>query len=602
MYQFPDDMRRTLEALPVPMAYYQHEGEKITPLLVTDGLCRLMQLDRKTLTHMLEVAIFERVHPDDAGLLWKTAVAFANHESRYDVLYRACYDDTGIYRYYHTVGHWQTMPDGTEIAVLNYTDITAAMEEDERLRASFVAQHHDHFYSDPVTQLHNGNYFHEFADEKVQRLREGGEQPMLIYINVDSMRSYNNQYGVAKGDALLRLIADELKSTFHNALIVRLVDDKFAVLTGAMEDLDFSYAINSADQAIRADAEGNTIGIQAGVCVYDADMTTSTALDRARHAFRQIGDDLNIIYNYYSRDTEEQYWEERYIIENFDTALEEGWIQVYYQTLNRIATGKTAALEALARWVDPEKGVIPPGVFIPVLEKHHLLYNLDLYMVEMVCQEIPGRQSGGLPLQPVSINFSAQDFDHVDVADELNHIIDRYHIEQYDLSRHDFIVEITEQDLAQGSDSFRQQLKKLRESNYRLWIDDFGSGYSSLNVFSQYDFDLVKFDIELLRHLDDNNGANRVIMKTITQMCSQLGVLSLAEGVETQEQLDFLRSIDCEFAQGFYMYYPQTLDQILERLEGGEDMVICETREERHQRLQDWFQRHNVQDIHHIQD
>lgn len=591
MYSFPDDTRRAFEALPVPMAYYQAEGDNVFPLLVTDGLCRMMHRDRNALLDMLKVAMFECVHPDDAGRLWTIALKFAKKEGIYDVFYRACYDGTDEYRHFHTVGRFQTMEDGSEIAVVVYSDITAAIDEAQHLDFDFMMMHHDRFYSDPVTDLPNGNFLHEFADEKVKRLRYEKKQPMFLYVNVLSMRSYNNQYGTSKGDDLLRLVADELKPRFPDAIVARLIDDKFAIVTEFLDDAHLSACINGADQAIRKRAEGSTIGIQVGVCLYEDGMLTTVALDHAKHVFRQIGSDLNIIYDYYSRATESEYLVQHYIVENFDRALEEGWIQIYYQVLQRTRTGKAAALEALARWVDPVRGMITPNIFIPVLEEHHLLYKLDLYMAEQVCRELPLRRDAGLSLQPVSINISAQDFDHVDMAGELNRILDRHDIGQYGLTRHDFILEITEQAISLASDKFRKQLKRLRESGYRLWIDDFGSGYSSLNVFSQYEFDLVKFDLELLRHLDENNGANRLIMKTITEMCDELGVLTLAEGVENRAHMDFLLEIGVELAQGFYLYRPESLASIRNRLEKGDRMVVCETREERHQWLAEWQQR-----------
>ena len=128
------------------------------------------------------------------------------------------------------------------------------------------------------------------------------------------------------------------------------------------------------------------------------------------------------------------------------------------------------------------------------------------------------------------------------------------------------IVEITEQDLARATDSFVSQLRRIHENGYRLWLDDFGSGYSSLNVFGQYHIDRIKFDMELVRHLDDNGGANRIIMESITDMCRRMGIHTLAEGIETEEQYRFLRDIGCEMVQGFLFFRPEPLENLLRKL------------------------------------
>ncbi|MBQ8094633.1 MAG: EAL domain-containing protein [Clostridia bacterium] len=125
-------------------------------------------------------------------------------------------------------------------------------------------------------------------------------------------------------------------------------------------------------------------------------------------------------------------------------------------------------------------------IFIPVLSRYHLLHRIDLYMFEQVCRELSRRADASLPLLPVSVNFSGQDFDYIRIAPELNRILEKYHIEQYGIGRDNFVIEITEQELATGTAQFHEQLLEIRQNGYRLWLDDFGSGYSSLNVFSRF--------------------------------------------------------------------------------------------------------------------
>ena len=278
----------------------------------------------------------------------------------------------------------------------------------------------------------------------------------------------------------------------------------------------------------------------------------------------------------YFMESDDLYWKEQYLLDRFKTALDEHWIKVYYQPIMRIRNGKLTILEALARWIDPVRGMISPNEFIYVLSRYHRLHLLDLYMAEEVCREFGVRRQAGLPLIPVSVNFSAQDFDYVDVPAKLKELVERY-----GLTPDDIIVEITEQDVAEGTQHFKESLQQIRENGFRLWIDDFGSGYSSLNVLSQYHVDRIKFDMDLVRHLDDNNGANRRILEAMVKVCRDLGIRTLAEGVETEAQLNFLKGIGCDLAQGYYFFKPDPLDVSIYKFQHRSLDIPHETKEER---------------------
>ena len=270
------------------------------------------------------------------------------------------------------------------------------------------------------------------------------------------------------------------------------------------------------------------------------------------------------------------------------TAKECGWIKVYYHALYRVETQKIAAFEALARWVDPVRGIISPAEFIPALQKYHLLYKLDLCMFEQVCRGVQIRHENGLPLMPVSVNFSRQDFDHTDVVCRMNEIYEKSGAAQY-VDRSYFIVEVTEQEVAADPERCQLQLHRIRENGYSIWLDDFGRGYSSFNMFSKFRFQLIKYDMEMIRHLDDNNGANRVILRDLVHLAKALKLHTLIEGVETKEQLDFAKEIGCELVQGFYFQKPESLDEILFRIRNGDSIRPCETPEEREEMNRKWL-------------
>ena len=580
MYQLPDETRKIYERMPVPFVIYRFEDEKVVPLLVSDGFCGLTGLDRPKAVHLLVAGQYSRVHPDDAGRVARVSDDFARHRGAYDQLIRCRHEDG--YHLIHVIGRWQEMPDGTELAFLTYTDVTSSREAIENSSLKYQLFRQDQFYRDPLTGLPNINYMHEFADERVHAIRTDGRVPVLIYSDVNSMQFYNSQYGLAEGDRLLVLIARTLEKHFPDALVSRGTDDHFILLDAYTDEACLAGRLAAVNSAVREEAFGNTTGIQAGVCVFDHSTRTSDAIDHARNARKRIGSDLNTVYGMYSQSADEHYWVERYIIQNLDTALREKWIRVFYQGICRVQTNRTACFEALARWNDPNRGTISPAEFIPVLEKYHQLYKLDLYMVEQVCGEIPLRAQAGLPLVPVSVNFAAQDFEYRNIPEEIEALYQRYGMEKY-VPRDFFIVEITERDMATASGRLGDQLRLLRKMGYQLWLDDFGSGYSSLNVFSRFEIDLIKFDMALIRDLDSRDGLNRKIIKAMVAIARDMKIHTLAEGIETTAQRDFLREVGCELSQGFLYRRPESLATILFKLANGSLRPSTETAEEREQ-------------------
>ena len=583
MHQFSYETRKALEAMPIPLAYYQYVDGKITLVLVSDGLCNMRNRTREDIMGQINSGRFDNIHPEDIEHLTRSIKEFSLHLAPFDIVYRVKYEENKEYHTIHSIGKFQPTDDGSDLALLTYIDVSDSGSASRQIADNYEILQKDRFYTDSLTGLPNLNYLLEFGTQKVQNIRESGDSPALVYFDVIGLRSYNLQYGFAKGDELLKLIADMLKAVYPGDTIVRGADDHFIVVRTSANVHIAAEKITELNEKIKAGADGNTSGVQAGICIMEANMNMQDAMDHAKHAMQQIGNDLNITHVYYTHETDEAYWNQRYILETFDEALKNEWIKVYYQAIQRIRTGNAAALEALARWVDPLRGIISPAEFIPVLEKYHMLYKLDLYMVDQICKEVPKRQAVGLPIIPVTVNFSAQDFDHTDVLKKLDAIF-----EKHGLTKDHIEIEITEQDLAKATEHFKKQINDMRQSGYRIWIDDFGSGYSSLNIFSQFKVNVVKFDIEFLRHLDDNNGANRHIMKAMIEVFRKMGIASLAEGVETEEQMEFLKAIGCEFAQGFYYYKPQSLGEIIFKIEKGSTIIKCETHEEMVQIIKEW--------------
>ena len=593
MYTFPKEMRAALESCEASFVYYQRIGDEAVPVLASDGFCHKTGMPREHVLEWLKRGMFERMYPDDVGIVSQVSDAFLRQEGPYDVVFRCRLSalEKGKYFLIHGLGSWQTMPDGTELAVIAYANLSATIQTIEDKIQAYGLFQRDRFYRDFLTDLPNTNYIHEFGREKVAQISSSGRTPMLVYSDVESMQSYNNQYGVEEGDALLRLIAASLKEFFPTSLVTRGADDHFIILADVDGEEEIEDLLAQVNARVRQLARGNTGGVRSGVCPVEADGSGDSvgrAIDHAKHALKRINTNLNQKVRFFSTQLDEAYWRSRYIVENIDRAIDSGWIKVYYHALYRVENQKIAAFEALARWVDPVRGIISPAEFIPALQKYHLLYKLDLCMFEQVCRDVRIRHENGLPQIPVSVNFSRQDFDHTDVVCRMNELYEKSGASEY-VDKSYFIVEVTEQEVAADPESCQMQLRRLRENGYSIWLDDFGSGYSSFNMFSQFRFELIKYDMEMIRHLDDNDGANRLILRALIHLAKALKLHTLIEGVETKEQLDFAREIGCEFVQGFYYQKPEPLDEILFRIRSGDTVRPCETAEERQERNRRWL-------------
>ena len=236
--------------------------------------------------------------------------------------------------------------------------------------------------------------------------------------------------------------------------------------------------------------------------------------------------------------------------------MAKGWIKVFYQPVVRTLTGEICGVEALARWEDPLRGKISPADFIEVLEEAHLIHYLDLYILEKVCKTFTTIKSENLFKQPASINLSRYDFQLSNIYEQVNEIVESYEVPK-DLIH----IEITESALTDDPAFLRQQIKKFHDGGYQVWMDDFGSGYSSLNTLKDFKFDVLKLDMVFLKNFDTNPKVP-LIISSIINMAKYMGIQTLAEGVETREQAEFLRAVGCEKMQGFLFGIPMSRQTI----------------------------------------
>ena len=251
--------------------------------------------------------------------------------------------------------------------------------------------------------------------------------------------------------------------------------------------------------------------------------------------------------------------ESRFFAENFSEALAGGRIHAYFQPIYRSLTGRMICAESLARWIDPDKGVISPALFIPVLEKNDLIFSLDMEILRQACELYDELRSRGTLINGFSVNLSRQDFKHSELYDTVVETLDKY-----DVPHSAIKLEITESLMLEDPEVFKDTLQKFTDSGFSMWMDDFGSGYSSLNVLKNYKFDLMKFDMLFLQ---DFSATGRKLLASLINMAKSLGIHTLTEGVELKEQQQFLQAAGCESLQGFYFSKPVSREELIELID-----------------------------------
>jgi EAL domain-containing protein (putative c-di-GMP-specific phosphodiesterase class I) len=278
------------------------------------------------------------------------------------------------------------------------------------------------------------------------------------------------------------------------------------------------------------------------------------AIDKARAACNTIKRHPGKSLAYYDGTLDTHVRRRQYVINNVKKAVSEGWIKVFYQPVVRCDTGKgeLCGYEALARWDDPLHGLLPPKAFIGALERFHLINKLDEYIVGQVCEHQAAVLAAGKQAVPVSVNLSRLDFQLCDIFEVVRDACERWNIPHELLA-----VEITESAL-DGSSNLRCEMDRFRAAGFEVWMDDFGCGYSSLNLLKDYEFDVLKVDMEFLRDMEANLRSKTIVASVIA-MAQSLGIRTLVEGVETQAQREFLQQIGCDMMQGYLFGKPRPL-------------------------------------------
>ena len=443
----------------------------------------------------------------------------------------------------------------TMVCISIYNQRISEAKKDEELEALAT--------KDKITNLLSFEYFVVLAREKMQEDELGSGKGIYLFINIVGFKIYNEKKGFEEGNKFLMETGAIITECFPDSLITRQSDDHFVVFT---KNENIQEKIEKVNAMVGAKDPDVRLGIQAGgnITVEGYEKPRICA-DKARYAYAHLKQKKsNQLLAMYDAKMHDDYLMAQYVVTHIDEAIEKGYVRPYYQPVVWSKGRALCGLEALARWIDPQYGFLSPGKFIPALESASAVYKLDAEILRLVCKDIRENMDNGLPVIPVSINFSRADFGLVDIVDIVKKATDEFNV-----PHHLIHVEITESALTDEEDILKDTIKRLHENDFATWLDDFGSGYSSFNVLKDFEFDVLKLDMAFLIGFKGNEKA-KALIKAVISLANEIGMRTLCEGVETAEQAAFLESADCGRLQGYLYGKPLSREELLEKIKKGE--------------------------------
>lgn len=420
---------------------------------------------------------------------------------------------------------------------------------------------------DFLTNLPNRLLLTEILKTAIVKAQRNQQWLVLFFIDLDHFKSVNDSFGYQAGDTLLQLVAERLSTILRaEDYVARLSGDEFTLLLSPEETqqqaLDCATSVVKKIQAQLSESfyiEETEVFISAsiGIALYPKDGDNADSIlknaDRSMYDVKQMGKNN---YRFFSTELEDSAQRKLQMESDLRQAIQEGELELYYQPQWNFKTGKLFGLEALVRWNHPQQGMLFPDEFIGVAEKSGLIYQLDLWVFEAACQQLKRWESNGKSPEQLSINMSAVQFSTPGLAENIATLLAQYEIKPNKLE-----IEIVESILMQDSEHTLTTLAMLKKMGIRIAVDDFGTGYSSMAYLSKFPIDALKIDRAFVIEID-TSAAAKVIIESIIQMGSKLGLNIVAEGIETVEQNRFLAGKGCTFAQGYFYNKPMMVNDI----------------------------------------
>ena len=416
---------------------------------------------------------------------------------------------------------------------------------------------------DSLTGLYNRYGFYRQARHCLESYPE--EAYCLVGSNFCDFKLINNFYGLTKGNELLAQIGTMLRRHYEGDDEVaygRVQDDRFALLI-PVRRFHPEELLHDTEEIMQRIQPGNLmLQVTVGICrVEDAQTPISILCDRAFLAASSLEKMESSGFVWYQEDMLADKLHDQTILARFTEAMQNQEMQIFLQSQVDAQSGRVVGAEALSRWCRPDGSIISPALFVPVLEHHGKIWQLDYWVWEQSCSLL--RKWQGTPLErcTISVNISVKDMYYLDLYEVFTQLV-----QQYDINPASLELEITETVFMDKPREAMALIRRLQAYGFRIAIDDFGSGYSSLRLLKDIQADILKIDMEFLQRTA-HHRRSRIILQAIVSLAQALSMPTIVEGVETKEQADYLRSIGSTIFQGFYFSEPIPIAEFENRMQ-----------------------------------
>ena len=423
-----------------------------------------------------------------------------------------------------------------------------------------IIELHRYIEKDSLTGLYNRETFYQRASALIQR--DPDRQYSIVYLDISCFKVINDLFHVETGNLILKTAAYYFMAVIDEAYGAcgRVEADHFVVCIPT-DKFNIERMLEGLDQTIQSLGVRHNILFYAGIYPVDNPfLPVDQMCDRAHMALNKIKGNYMNRYAYYDTSMRDLMMQEQMIVRDMEFALQEQQFVIYLQPVYNIEKNHIVSAEALVRWIHPTDGVISPGKFIPIFERNGFIVRLDRFVWESVCRFLHDRRQMGEEIVPISVNVSRLNFYNRDLLEFLLGLLEKYDLEAYMLK-----LEVTESAYTDNPYQLSSIINSFREHGFPVLMDDFGSGFSSLNMLKNLPMDVLKIDMGFVQELESSERAN-IVMKGIVNLAKELDMGVIVEGVETKRQLDLLAAIGCDEIQGYYFSRPLPVPDFVDLL------------------------------------
>lgn len=547
------ELELILENIDCGVSFIELRGERVILSYANAWLCAYAGRTQEEYLREAARDIYYHIHPEDVFRLRAlfTVNLPMGRGIEHSVRFRT---KDGSYRWIQLCAKHSGSEKGREQFIFTYMDIDEEVKSRETLRLR--AEH------DELTGIYNKGTFIKKTEEYLRA--DPAKSRVLIRINIERFKIINEIFGVQTGDELLCRLADKLRATVESkGVFGRIEADHFAVCIPA-ELLDLEQMVQAAVSSKMCCNTEYQLVLNFGIYeIDDPFLPVEKMCDRAKLALDTIRGQYHVHYAFYDDLLRQNMLREQEIRAEMDGALKRREFAVYLQPVISLTSGAPVSAEALVRWIHPQKGVISPGEFIPLFESTDFICALDHYIWHEVCHLLQERRQNGLSAMPISVNVSRRSMFDPNLADDIFALA-----KEHGVSPSLLRVEITERAYTSNLEQLLKNTEKLREHGFPVLMDDFGSGHSSLNTLKDIPVDMLKIDMKFLEGFE-KGGRVGTILTSVMRMAKWMGTAVIAEGVETAEQVDFLRSVGCDYVQGYYYARPMPAEDFESFIKGN---------------------------------